>query len=345
MPRDSAYLRIGLYSVALLAASCAAPRDHRQSLSAGPIKVNVCTSAVSGTQIVSLYALDKGMFARYGLDVTVVPVSGGPRAVAALISGGVRICEIAGPAVVHAVVSGADVTLVGGLMDGYVYSLMASASIRSPSDLKGKAIAISEAGGASETAARVALRTLGLQPDRDVAVLAIGGQQERLASLEAGYVAGTLVSFPETILARERGLHVLLDMSTLDLPTLHTSIATTRAFLKSDRTTVLNFMKAIGEATFSIKHDKGGTTALLARYLQLDPEKDAETLSETYESLYHHKLREVPYPSLAGAEAVLVEIAQQNPAAARFRAGQIADTTVVHELEAGGFFKKMVERP
>lgn len=335
--------RIALYALVSVLSACASGRSRDLSGSSveGPIKVNVCNSAASGTQIVTVYALEKGVFARHGLDVTLISINSGSRAVAALLSGSVQICQIAGSAVTYAAISGADVVMVGGLINGYMYSLMVSANIRSASDLKGKAVAVSASGSASETAVRIALRTLGLQPDRDVAILSIGNQAERLAALDAGYVVGTLIGFPETIVARQRGLHTLLDLSTLDLPNLQTGVATTKAFLKSDRATVLNFMKALTEAVFLVKRDRQGTMAVLGKNMHLDLQKDAAALEETYDVLYRRKLADIPYPTLEGIDAELAEIARENPAAARFRPEEIADRSIVRELQTSGFFERL----
>jgi len=344
--RQRLRLRIALCSLVLCCLlSCVAQpsRGSRNSMADGRIKLHVCISATSGVQAVPVYALQKGIFARHGLDVTLISIDSGSRAVAALISGSVQLCQMAGSAVVHAVVAGADLAIIGTLVNTYMHSLMVSTDIRSPSDLKGKAVATTTAGSAVETATRVALRTLGLRPDRDVALLTVGGTGERMAALEAGYVAGTVLSVPETILARQRGFHPLLDMSTMGLPNLHTGTVTSRAFLRSNRTTVLNFMKAITEAAFLIKRDREGTLAALSRHTQLDIQKDAAVLGETYEVL-RRKLVDIPYPALAGVDAILAEIAHENPGAARFKPEDVADLSVVRELETSGFFRDLLGR-
>ena len=192
-----------------LAISCkagrAAPAD------AHLIKMDVCTSSSNVTQFPVVYASERGIFKKYGLDVTLITIDSGSRAVAALISNSVQLCQISGPAVVNAVIAGADIVMVGGLIDTDLYSLMVSDRIRSPADLKGHAVAVSTAGSSSETAMGIVLRMLGLGR-HDVSILSIGGQSERMAALSAGYVVGTLVTPPETIVAREHGYHTILDV-------------------------------------------------------------------------------------------------------------------------------------
>ena len=340
-------LRIVPCSLALcLLLSCAAQPSNKlpNSVADGRIKLNMCISTTSATQVVAVYAPEKGIFARHGLDVTLTSVDSGSRAAAALISGSVQLCQISGSAVVHAVVAGGDLVIIGALFNTNVYSLVVSTNIRFPSDLKGKSVAVSTAGSASETDMRLALKALGLQPDRDVAILAIGDPSERMAALEAGYVAGTLLSFPETALAKQKGFQMLVDMSTLGLPTLHTGTVTSRAFLQSNRTTALNFVKAIAETVFWIKSDREGALAALGNHMQLDTQKDAAVLRETYEVLLRRQLVDIPYPSLAGIEAVLAEIAHENPGAARFKPEDVADLSVVREVENSGFFSDLLGR-
>jgi NitT/TauT family transport system substrate-binding protein len=311
---------------------------------ASRVAVSLCDSSTSGTHIVPLYALEKGIFAKHGLDVTLTTVNSGSRAIVALISGSAQLCQLSGSAVGHAVVAGGDAVIVGALVDTYVYSLVVSPDIRSPVDLKGKAVAVSAIGSSSDTAMRLALRTMGLQHHREVAILAIGSQAERMAALEAGYVAGTLISFPEVILAREKGFRVLLDLSTMDLPSLHTGTVTSRAFLRSNRTTVLNFMKAMTEAVFAIKRDREGALAVLGKHTQLDGQKDVAALDETYDVFLKRKFVDVPTPSRTGLEAMLAEIARENPEAARLTPEDVADFGVVQELEDDGFFRELLGR-
>ncbi len=304
-------------------------------------KLNVSTSSTTATQVVFLYAIEKGIFDKYGLEVTITPIDGGSRSLAALISRGVQLCETSGPAVVQAAVAGADVALIGGLVNTSVYSLLVADSIRSASDLKGKAIAISSPGSASEMAVHQALKILGLQPDRDVTVLAIGGQGERVAALQAGYVAGTVLDPPETFLVLKQGYHLLLDMSEMNLPDLHTGIATSRAFIEKNRSTVVNFMKAISEATYLIKRDKETTLALLGKLLSLDLHNYSAPLAETYEVLLKGKLVDIPYPSVDVIKATHAEITETNPNAVRFNPERVVDLSIVQELEDGGFYRDL----
>src|SRR5688572_22445172 len=254
----------------LTLAACAAPPGTPPAL----IPVTACYSSLSGTQSVAPYAFEQGLFTKHGLDVELVYIDSGSTAATALIAGDVDVCQMAGTAAINAAAAGAPVKVIAGLFNTYVYSLMVTPDIQTPEDLIGKAVAISQPGSASDLAVRVALKGLGLEPDEDVAVLAIGGQSERLAALLAGSVSGTLVSVPETAKARELGFHELLDMSTLNTSYQHTTVSARQDFIDDHRDAALRFLKAIAEAATRMKSDREGTVAVVAEYMLLDPVAD-----------------------------------------------------------------------
>jgi ABC-type nitrate/sulfonate/bicarbonate transport system substrate-binding protein len=258
-----------------------------------------------------------------------------------LVSRSAPLCQISGPAVVYGIVAGADLAIIGNLIDTYTYSLMVPTRVRSAADLRGKAVAVSAAGSAAEKSMRLALEILGLRPHKDVTLLEIGSQGDRTAAMEAGYVAGTLLTPPETVIAKKKGFHELLDMSTTGLPDLHSGMITTKAFIKDNRETVLRFMKAMAESIFLIKNDKPSALAVMAKLFQLDLQKESAVLDETYQIFLKDKLLDVPAPSLAGVEAILEDIRKENPTASQFKPDQMVDRSIIAELEQEGFFREL----
>ncbi len=326
----------------LLLAGCAASTP---AAPAALIPVTACYSSLSGTQSVAPYAFEKGLFEKHGLEVELVYIDSGSTAAIALIAGDVDICQMAGTAAINAAAAGAPVKIIAGLFNTYVYSLMVAPDIQTPRDLVGKAVAISQPGSASDLAIRVALRGLGLTPDEDVAVLALGGQSERLAALLAGSVSGTLVSVPETAKARDMGFHELLDMSTLNAPYQHTAVTVREEFLTEHRDTTLRFLKAMSEAATRMKSDREGVVAVVAEYMLLDPVADRAALDETYDVLMRSYLQGVPYPTLPGIQAVLDELVAESPSAADMQPEQVVDISLLTELEQSGFFADLPATP
>ena len=75
----------------------------------------------------------------------------------------------------------------------FPYTLYVSKDIRDAAALKGKRLAVSTVGGSGYVAMQYTLRKLGLDPDKDVAMLQVGDFGARLASLASGTVQGTLL--------------------------------------------------------------------------------------------------------------------------------------------------------
>lgn len=300
-------------------------------------EVDTCFSAASGTMAVAWYAYENGLFEKYGLDVNLTFIASGSKAATAMIAGDVEFCQIAGNAVTAAAVAGADLVMIGGLFNTYTYSLMVNPDIATAEDLKGKTLGISRPGSSSDAALRAALKSLGLDPDVDVTIVAIGSEPERIAALEVGAIAGTVINVPESSEAKAKGFKELADLSTLGIPFQHTGIATTRAYIESNRAVVVNFMKAIVEAIAMMKKDKEGTLAVIADYLLLDPEESEASLNEAYDVLVVNFLPQAPYPTLDGIQTLLTAAAEEDPNAANFKPEAVADLSIVQELEDSGF--------
>jgi NitT/TauT family transport system substrate-binding protein len=90
------------------------------------------------------------------------------------------------------------------------YFLAAKKEFKSLRDLKGKRIAIGNFGAAADIALRVVLRQEGLDPERDVIRLQLGGGDSRFAALVGGTVDATILNFPFNLQAAKLGFNVLL---------------------------------------------------------------------------------------------------------------------------------------
>jgi NitT/TauT family transport system substrate-binding protein len=334
-------LHLKLLALSIIALMAIAGCSPGQADPEGPVQLTVCYSSLSAHQAVGQYALDHGIFERYGLDVELVYIEGGSTAATALIARDVELCFIAGSAVVNAAVAGEDVRIISGLVNTYIYSLIVQPEIETVEDLRGKNLAISDFGGSSDTATRVILESFGMDPDEDVAILPIGGTSTRIAALEAGEVAASVISPPRTVVAVNAGFVELLRMSDLNNPYQHTSIATTAEFIDGNRETALNFLRAVNDSIWSMKQDREGVYETIGTLLELDPVDDAEALREAFEVSVTSYLPFPTYPTIAGVQVLLDALFSENEAAALFTPNMIVDTTLLDDLEDDGFFQDL----
>ncbi|MCO6451605.1 MAG: ABC transporter substrate-binding protein [Caldilineales bacterium] len=328
---------IPLMLAVILAACSVPPAPVAQSSPANEIialtPVTACSSAVTATHIPLFYAFDEGLFEQNGLKVEIVDMDGGSNAAAALIAGDVDTCLLAGGAVVNAVAAGADVRLLAGIVNEDVYSLVVAPQIQTLDDLRGQALAVNTVGGSADTVLRSMLEISGLVPDDDVAILTIGNQSARLAALEAGNVAGTVVNPPFTAVAREMGFHVLLDMAELGIPFQHTTVSARGDFVDEGPEAAKAFVRTIGQAIQAMQNDEEGAKASLASHLQLDPVSDAALIDEAYDVVVKRYLNQDLQPTLEGIARIIEQAAIENPGAANLRPEDVVDMSVLNALD------------
>jgi len=325
--------------VALLISACAPAQQTPSELT----PVDVCFTAPSGTQATGFYALEKGYFEKHGLQVNLVQISGGPKGVTAMVSGDVQICQIAGSAVINAAAAGQDLVLVAGLYNTFPSVLFAQPGINSIDDLRGKTIGVSATGTASEVAARLLLQEVGLDPDKDVVLLNMGEESERVLAMKAGQINAIFVTPPFTHILAESGYPALLDMADINIPFAHTAIATSRKFIAENRPVVLAFMKAIIEASHAMKNNPDEAKGVLAKYTGLDPVENSADLEDTYQNVILPYLQDVPYPSLEALQTLMTVAEQTNPSVANLTPEQLVDMSIVKELEDSGFINSVLK--
>lgn len=306
-------------------------------------KIDVCISSTSMFATPSAYALKYDIYVKHGLDVTLYAIEGGSDATVALLADEASICHIAGPPVVNAVLAGEDLVFVAGIGNRQTYSLIVRPEIELPQDLVGKVLAVSDPGSNSDSVLRSMLLSLGLQPDVDVTIFAVGGNSARMAAMESGQVAGTVLSLPESARAENMGYRVLLDPSQMQMDYQATAVVTKRSFLTNNRPTVVAYVKALTETLAQMKMDGERTGTVMVETLGLDPVADAQLIDRAYDRFRSQSLIGIPYPTRAGVQFIIDAARLENPNAPDLTADDVIDMSIVEELERSGFIAGLYE--
>lgn len=171
-------------------------------------EVKIASTGPSLSTLPLEIAAHKGFFRDEGLEVLTITMRANI-AVNALLTRGV---EYATPStsMIKAATAGLPVKTVGVLLGRPDYFLTVRREIRSVKDLKGKRIAIGSFGAAADLALRAIARQEGLDPDRDLIRLQVGGAAARYASLLAGSVDATILTLPYNLQAEKAGYKDLL---------------------------------------------------------------------------------------------------------------------------------------
>jgi NitT/TauT family transport system substrate-binding protein len=146
----------------------------------------------------------KGFYREENLDVRKVVIRTNLQ-VPALIAGELDYSTVSG-LIARASIQNLPVKGVMGWFDRPLHILIAKPNFKRLSDFKGKKIGVSGLGSAPHIILREALAQAGMNPDRDVTTLAIGGSGDRLAALIAGTIDATPVDVAYVEKAEKLGL-------------------------------------------------------------------------------------------------------------------------------------------
>src|SRR5262249_22373134 len=136
-----------------------------------PIMVGV--AGMSAALIHPFIARDSGMFQKYGIETRIVLFEGGSLLAQAAMAGEIKISTTSGPVTIASRSAGADTIAVAGYINTLPYNLVTSKSITNLEQLKGKKIAISRFGSNTDTAVRLLLEKVGLNPNHDVPIIQV----------------------------------------------------------------------------------------------------------------------------------------------------------------------------
>jgi NitT/TauT family transport system substrate-binding protein len=282
---------------ALCIAALTAPTALATPNSAPAVQAGLTAISVSypdgGAHLPLFIARDKGIFAKYGLDVTLQGLGGGPVASAALIGGDIQMADITGSEITNADANGADLLVLATLDPVYPYVFEVSPDIKTREDLIGKSIVIRAVGDATDIATRVLLKQQGIDPDRDVTILAVSQEGARMASLQTGQICCSVAQVSDRIPLENAGFHMLYDLTALGLPNAQGVIAAQRSYVAAHPDVIQNFTNALVESIALMKSDRAAALPVLKAQLSLD---DDAVVAATYDFFAQDIVPRVPLP-------------------------------------------------
>lgn len=301
-------------------------------------KLTVSYSSIDAPSANWYIAQDRGMYKKYGLDVESIYIPASSTNVAVLVAGQLKFGNGTGGTIASAAVGGASLVAVACFMNTLPYELVVQDSIKTKEQLKGKSIGISRIGSSSDVVARVFLKNLGLEPDKDVAIIQVGGAGERAAAFRTGRIAA--FPSPPGVLHLTKGMAQRVLMSTADFqkPYLFPYICgtTTKTYLASNRPTVKRLVMALSEGSHFFKTRKEESKQILAKYSR---QNDAAYLEAAW-SVNAKLFERVPYVTREGMDIQLKDALSKKPGST-VKVEDIVDDSIVTELEKEGFFDKL----
>jgi NitT/TauT family transport system substrate-binding protein len=301
-------------------------------------KFRAAYPAIAPGSTPSWVTAEKGLWRKYGFDVEPILVSGGARAVPALIGQSVQFLIGSDTGVTTAQLQGIPVVRLGVTMNNLGSSVITQPNIQSVRDLKGKLLGISRGRDASYVRLAKLLRDHGLNPNEDVKFLSIGGGEGgRLSALKAGVIHATMLFPPFDLIARNEGLKVL---EKFDVPTPGGGINTTAALLKQNRPLVINFLKGYIEGIHYMIGNKTESVRVMQKYFQ---NSDLAAMSYLYDETTRRLERELR----ASPESIAFHYemaALDDPRAKQATEKTFWDGSLIEEIRRSGFIDQLYKK-
>jgi NitT/TauT family transport system substrate-binding protein len=303
---------------------------------AGTTKINVSYSNVVSLELPVWSALEGGYFTKNGLDVTLRLLESS-QGLPALIAGEIQISDIAGGQVVDGAAAGVDVVDVLESSPVYPYVFMTSPNIKDANALKGKKVGVSSIGSASDVATRVLLKQIGLVPDKDVTILAVGSATARTAALLNGAIQGGVQLPPDQLQLQSKNFNVLYDMSDLKtLPNSNTTEMVRRSYINSNRDVVQKYVDSLVQGIARDKKDKPFAVNVLKKYFKSD---DDNAMGVAYDYAINKVIPSQPFPKAEQLKDAKDVIAQKNPKVADLDLTKLVDPSFVQSAVDRGLDK------
>lgn len=303
--------------------------------------IHIGYSTSSGAASSLWVTQDAGFFRKNGLEAELIYMQGGTRVMQGVVSGSLEVGWGGGPDVIGAQLSGADVNIIAAINDTIPYKLIVGKQITKPEQLKGQKIAVSSIGSTSHYGAKMALKHLGLDPERDVAAIAVGSDLARLAALEAGAVQATAVEPVTAMIAQKRGYGILIDLTTQPLRYLAQAIVARNSFIDRHAETCRRLIKAVVEGIHFLKVNPQESKSIIAQRMRI---KDAEIVEANYTLQGVKRTLSKPVPTDEAIQAILDMLGERNPKARTAQPQQFVDLRFIRELEASGFIDALYRR-
>ncbi len=304
-------------------------------------KLKVAYPTTVGSMGVLWITKEAGLFDKHGLSVEMIYVAGSSKVVQAMLAKEIPISEIAIPAVIQANMAGADLVMLAGPNHRPGQKLMVKPEIKSREELKGKKLGVTRFGTSDDFLLRYILSQWGIQPDREVALIQMGGSQEILAGLSSRAIDGGMISSPLNLRALKLGFQMLVDLSAIGVDYQGAGVVTTRSYVREHPDIIRRYLKAYVEGLHRFKTDKHFSLKILGKYSRI---AERDMLEETYSHYAVRVMPRAPYPTIKGIRLVLDEIGARNPKAREIAPESLVDLSYLKEIDNSGLIKALYEK-
>jgi ABC-type nitrate/sulfonate/bicarbonate transport system substrate-binding protein len=236
-------------------------------------KVSVVTFT-GATNVPVWVAIDKGFFAKEGLDVTHEITRGSAAQMQGLMEGKYQFGSSAlDNTIAYAEGQGDvkidnfDLVAILGVQSG-MQKIVTRPEIKSYADIKGKAIASDALNSGYGLALIKILAMNGMTLNKDYTAVAVGSTPNRIAAMKENKAVAAMISPPEHLALQKEGYNVLGDMTDVIGAYQGSAFVVRRSWAKEHEPEVLAFIRAQVAATDYVFADKAGALAVMKKNIK-----------------------------------------------------------------------------
>jgi NitT/TauT family transport system substrate-binding protein len=230
-------------------------------------KVRIAVSNPNMPNLTVAMAQQKGFFKDENIEAEIIRMNPNV-AVTALATGDIDYCQLFG-AVVGGAIAGLPIRIVAGYLDNWPMTLIAQPEFKTLKDLKGKTLGISSFGATPDLAARLMLKQVGIDPEREIKILALGSDAARLTALKQRVVDLIVISPPADTQMEKQGYKIMARAYELfNFPYLGLGTHTRKIKEKPDE--VRRIIKATIRANRFIRDNRDEAVRILVAWGKID---------------------------------------------------------------------------
>jgi NitT/TauT family transport system substrate-binding protein len=203
----------------------------------------------------SMLPEELGYYRAEGLTVDIQPSGGGTEALQQLLSGNVDMALVAPGVILEAAGQGRQVTVPYTDKHKGLFSIVApeGSDIRSPADLKGTTLGVTDFGGGEMPVVRAILAKAGLTEGRDVKLVAVGEGNPAVAkALRDGKVQAYGASWSDFIPLMGLGMK-FQEVTFPEIQALPSEVLAVRPdYMQANRETVLKVTRSMAKASYVV---------------------------------------------------------------------------------------------
>jgi ABC-type nitrate/sulfonate/bicarbonate transport system substrate-binding protein len=218
-------------------------------------------------------AAKMGFFEREGLDVPIITMRGSPLTIQALTADSIYVANATVDTLISAYERGAaDITMIGGLINGLGLSMIGGKPYKTYADLRGTTIGTQTLTSGTGFALRLVLKVHGMEYPRDYKLLNIGGASDRYQALTSGQISSAPVGVPLDLVAKQQGFNIIGYFAD-DQPNFQFNVyIVRRSWAEKNRALVVRFMKAMASTMRWMMDNREAACGYLSKEMAISTE-------------------------------------------------------------------------